>query len=111
MIRTTQPLQAQQLVRVDAATGRLRSREYRLTVVSGPAQGKSGMLAAPLVLGSADDAGFHLQDPTVSRYHAQLKPRSDGVLVKDLDSMNGISVGGARVQQAIIEHEATLTLG
>ncbi len=110
MIRTTQPMQSQ-LVRVDSATGRLRSREYRLTVVSGPDKGKSAPLAGPLVLGSAEDAGFRLEDPTVSRYHAQLKPRSDGVAVKDLDSMNGISVGGARVQQAIIESEATLTLG
>ncbi len=110
MIRTTQPLESQ-LVRVDPATGRLRSREYRLTVLSGPSKGKSAALPSPLVLGSAEDAGFRLDDPTVSRYHAQLKPRSDGVFVKDLDSMNGVSVGGARVQAALVENEATLTLG
>ncbi|MBL8957303.1 MAG: sigma 54-dependent Fis family transcriptional regulator [Myxococcaceae bacterium] len=89
----------------------MRSREYRLTVVSGPSKGRSAGLPAPLVLGSAEDAGFRLEDPTVSRYHAQLKPRSDGVWVKDLDSMNGISVGGARVQAALVENEATLTVG
>jgi len=110
VIRTTQPLESQH-VRVDAATGRLRSREYRLTVVSGPSKGKSAALPAPIVLGSAEDAGFRLDDPAVSRYHAQLKPRSDGVWVKDLDSMNGISVGGARVQAALVENEATLTVG
>src|SRR3954470_13846165 len=111
LIRTTQPLKSAELVRVDAATGRLRSREYRLTVVSGPGQGQSVALKGPLVIGSADEAGLKLPDATVSRQHVQLKPRGDGVWVKDLGSMNGTTVAGARIEEALVASEATLSLG
>jgi two-component system response regulator GlrR len=110
LIRTTQPLKSNELVRVDSS-GRLRSREYRLTIVSGPGKGASVPLKGPLVIGSADESGLKISDATVSRAHVQLKPRSDGVMVKDLGSMNGTLVAGARIEQALVESEATLSIG
>ncbi len=109
--RRTKPLVSRELTRVDRTTGRLLVRKYRLTVTAGPASGKSVALVHPLVLGSGADVGFVLDDPTVSRLHVQLTPRADGVLVKDLDSMNGTFVSGARLEQALIESDATLMLG
>jgi DNA-binding NtrC family response regulator len=112
MIRTTQPItQPPELVRVDSTTGRLRSREYRLTVIHGPDTGISVPLRGPLVVGSAPEAGFPLKDTTVSRLHVQLRPRPDGVVVRDMESMNGTFVGGARIQEALVETEATLAVG
>jgi transcriptional regulator with GAF, ATPase, and Fis domain len=107
--RLTQPLA--ELMRVDRASGRLVVRKYRLAVIDGPDRGKTAPLTNTLALGSDERAGFPLTDPTVSRLHVQLTPRADGVLVKDLASTNGTVIGGLRIEQAVIEHEATLTLG
>ncbi len=111
MGRTTQPLTSKELIRVDRATGALVVRKYRLAVVAGPSQGKEAPLLKPTTLGSGNDAAFKLEDPTVSRNHVQLSPRADGVWVKDLGSMNGTKVSGARIDEALIESEATLAVG
>ncbi|MFT3842095.1 MAG: sigma 54-interacting transcriptional regulator [Myxococcaceae bacterium] len=111
MPRVTVPLSQSKLMKVDAATGRLRSREYRLTIVSGPGTGGSTLLDQPLVVGSSESAGFKLEDETVSGNHVELTPRADGVRVKDLGSTNGTQVAGARITEALVESEATLTVG
>ncbi|MBX7097292.1 MAG: sigma 54-interacting transcriptional regulator [Myxococcaceae bacterium] len=108
--RSTQPLSASNLYRVDAQ-GHLVQRTYRLSVVSGQGTGKAMVLANPLTVGSGVEAGLLLADDSVSRLHVSLTPRADGVLVKDLGSLNGTFVAGARVEQAVVEHEATLTVG
>jgi two-component system, NtrC family, response regulator GlrR len=108
--RPTQPLTSRELVRVDAA-GRLMVRKYRLMITAGPAEGRSVRLEKMMAVGSDPQAGLSINDPTVSRLHVQLTPRPDGVLVKDLNSMNGTLVGGLRIESALIENEATLKLG
>jgi len=50
----------------------------------------------PVILGSADEAAICIRDRTVSRAHASLEPRSDGLWVRDLASRNGTFVGAAR---------------
>src|SRR5689334_12939504 len=62
-------------------------------------------------IGSHDDAGLPLTDTTVSRFHVELQPRPEGVLVRDLESKNGTYLGGTRVQEVIVEDQAVITLG
>ena len=109
MTRTTQPLAKQSLYRVE--NGRLTERSWRLSVISGPDSGKTVELKGPLAVGSAPEAGLCLADDAVSRVHVRLTPRSEGVWVKDLGSLNGTLVGGVRIEQAVVEHEATLSVG
>lgn len=111
MSSSTLPMPGAPLVRIDPRTGELRARTYRVAVVGGPGTTPGIPLIGPLVVGSGQDAGLVLNDPTVSRNHARLEPRADGVLVTDLGSTNGTLVGGARVTQALIESEGTLALG
>ncbi len=99
------------LVRLDRGSGTLKAREYKLTVTAGPDQGKTMSLSGICVVGSHPDAGLPLTDPTVSRYHVELAARGDGVRVRDLESTNGTFIGGARIQEVIVEEEATVTLG
>jgi two-component system, NtrC family, response regulator GlrR len=108
--RTTQPLTDQCLYRVEV-NGRLTERKWKLTVVSGPGAGKSVTLSGPLAVGSAKEAGLCLDDEAVSRLHVRLTPRSEGVWVKDLGSLNGTLISGARIEQALVEREATLSIG
>ncbi len=64
-----------------------------------------------MVLGSADAAAVCIHDRTVSRAHASLEPRDDGVWVRDLASRNGTFIGDLRVESARLSRSANLRLG
>ncbi len=70
-----------------------------LEVVSGPAAGQQLAPAAELLIGRYEQGPGALGgDPELSRRHALLRRLPDGgLLVEDLDSMNGTWVNGARV--------------
>jgi two-component system response regulator GlrR len=108
----TQPLaDVRALLRVDPKTGVLRARRYVLTVANGPDQGQTRALDAALLVGGDPEAGLRLSDPTVSQRHLELQPRADGVRVKDLRSKNGTFIAGARIDEAIVEGETSITVG
>jgi len=52
-----------------------------------------------------------LADRAVSRVHAELAPRDDGLWVKDLGSRNGTFVGGVKVHDARVPPGASIRLG
>jgi predicted component of type VI protein secretion system len=49
------------------------------------------------VVGRSTDCQLSLDDPLVSRRHAVLRVRRDGVSVQDLGSRNGVLVNGAKI--------------
>ncbi len=51
-----------------------------------------------ILVGRAASADLRLDDPKVSRLHARIEMRDDGVYVEDLGSRNGTCVDGASVQ-------------
>jgi Protein of unknown function (DUF3662)/FHA domain len=63
-----------------------------------------------LVIGRGSDADLRINDPGISRRHAQIRVTTAGPQLKidivDLGSTNGIVVNGQRVQQAPL-HEGT----
>ncbi len=72
----------------------------RFVVLNGPDEGS--MLAVPdppvrLLIGRAETCDLALQDADTSREHAEVIHDLDGVLVRDLESKNGIAVEGKRV--------------
>jgi ABC-type multidrug transport system ATPase subunit len=52
-----------------------------------------------LVIGRAVECDVCLPHPTVSRYHARLTRTSQGLLLEDLHSVNGIQVNGRRLHE------------
>jgi Protein of unknown function (DUF3662)/FHA domain len=50
------------------------------------------------VMGRSRDCDVVLDDPNVSRRHAEVRPSGGGWIVNDLGSTNGIKVNGRRVQ-------------
>ncbi|AUX43135.1 sigma-54 dependent transcriptional regulator [Sorangium cellulosum] len=57
---------------------------------------------AELVLGSAQGADVRLDDAAVSARHCRVAHRGTSIEVTDLDSRNGVRVGGVRVRQAAL---------
>lgn len=62
-------------------------------------------------VGSAAWCELVLMDRAVSRIHAEVAPREDGLWVKDLGSRNGTFVGGVKVHDARVPHGAAIRFG
>jgi ABC-type multidrug transport system ATPase subunit len=58
-----------------------------------------------LVIGRAPDCDVCLPHPSVSRYHAWLERRPDGLHLRDLGSVNGVTVSGRRVYDPVLVRE------
>lgn len=63
------------------------------------------------ILGRAQNCDVIVNDESISRQHAQLTARREGVEVEDLDSRNGTYVNGQPVRRAAIATGDRLTFG
>ncbi|MEO7038923.1 MAG: FHA domain-containing protein [Candidatus Elarobacter sp.] len=64
-----------------------------------------------VLVGRAPSADLRLEDPMVSRLHARIEVRDDGVYVEDLGSRNGTSVDGESVvspRRLTVDDEVTV---
>ncbi len=64
-----------------------------------------------LTIGALPEAGLRLEDPTVSRHHAELVASADGLLLRDLGSTNGTWVGSLRVREVLLPAACELRFG
>jgi len=69
-----------------------------------------------IVIGRGTDADLRINDPGVSRRHAEIRVSANDtsgtdVSVVDLGSTNGMLVNGSRVQQATLEDGGTIKIG
>ncbi|RNL60795.1 DUF2662 domain-containing protein [Nocardioides marmoriginsengisoli] len=117
----------------DLTTGRFRVRSQAMAKVSqsGPEisetqvrratavldiNGERMPLAPPgIVVGRGNDADLRVNDPGVSRRHAEFRVVSDEhgprVSVHDLGSTNGVLVNGKRVENAALADGAVVRIG
>ncbi|MDP9003097.1 MAG: sigma 54-interacting transcriptional regulator [Myxococcota bacterium] len=63
------------------------------------------------VLGSAPHCDVIIADQAVSRVHAELEPRDEGIWLRDLNSRNGTLVEGVPVESACVLHGFTIRVG
>lgn len=84
----------------------------RVRVVGGSASAPAFRLEQGTVtLGGASTCDLVLDDPSVSRRHAELELVPEGVLVRDLKSRNGTYYLDQRVERIVLSPGATLRLG
>ena len=119
----------------DLSTGRFRVRSAALAKVTPASEGSvtdtavrranvilevNGMrhpLDPPgIVVGRGTDADLRINDPGVSRRHAEIRVHANDrtgtqVSVVDLGSTNGMLVNGSKVQQATLDDGATIKIG
>ena len=65
----------------------------------------------PITLGRDKSNTVALYSSLISRQHARLEEASGGILIKDMNSANGIQVNGSRVEQANITEADTFSIG
>jgi serine/threonine-protein kinase len=74
-----------------------------------------GVVALPagavLRIGRADDNALRLRDPYVSRHQAEIAPRDDGHVLRDLRSRHGTYVRGLPVGEARLNDGDIITVG
>ncbi len=63
------------------------------------------------VLGRSRDADVRIDDPNVSRRHAEIVQEGSTYWLVDLGSTNGTEVNGRRVQRVQLENGSTFTVG
>jgi pSer/pThr/pTyr-binding forkhead associated (FHA) protein len=69
-------------------------------------------LGRRILVGRAPSADVRVDDPRVSRLHARIEMRDDGVYVEDLGSRNGTLVDGEPVVGSRqLAHGAEITIG
>jgi hypothetical protein len=74
--------------------------------------GRRHVLAKPrAVLGRSRDADVQIEDPNISRRHAEVVQEGSAYWVIDLGSTNGTEVNGRRVQRAKLEDGSSFTIG
>jgi hypothetical protein len=64
-----------------------------------------------VVLGRSRECDVQVNDPNVSRRHAEIRQEGATYWMVDLDSTNGIEVGGKRQKRVKLENGTRLTLG
>ena len=85
-----------------------------LAVVGGPDSGRSfDVRAGTLRIGRAGDADLVVDDPDLSRIHAELAVGPDGVTLRDCGSTNGSSIDGRRLggEPQAVTTASLVTLG
>ena len=64
-----------------------------------------------VVVGRSRDCDIRLEDPNVSRHHAEIRQEGATYWVVDLGSTNGVEVNGRRVKRAKLEDADRMTMG
>ncbi|MBS2016000.1 MAG: sigma 54-interacting transcriptional regulator [Deltaproteobacteria bacterium] len=89
----------------------VRVSRPRFTYADARGPQKIAVTAPTTICGSSSEAKLFIDDRTVSRIHAELELRDDGVWVRDLGSTNGSYVNGVRIERARVPDRATLRFG
>jgi pSer/pThr/pTyr-binding forkhead associated (FHA) protein len=74
----------------------------RLVIDDGRSQ-RELLLVGSMLVGRSTDCEISHADPRLSRRHAEISVTADGVVVRDLQSRNGIRVNGRPVQEAVLQ--------
>jgi len=64
-----------------------------------------------VVLGRSRDCDIVVDDPNVSRHHAEVRPDGEDWVVVDLGSTNGVKLNRRRVESAMLSDGDRITLG
>jgi DNA-binding NtrC family response regulator len=95
-----------------ATQGKAPARAWVCRVVSGSSSGQELSIGArAVVVGAASECDLVLDDPKVSRRHAEIRATAGGVRVRDLGSTNGIHYRSSKITDAVVAPGESVRLG
>lgn len=103
--------------RLDTASGPVvhsnpALRSLRISVTGDRLAGREYTVESPrAIVGRGENVDVRVDDETVSQFHLELELTSDGIGVRDLDSTNGVRVGGVRIRRGTVPFGCPLTIG
>ncbi|HEY0502264.1 MAG TPA: FHA domain-containing protein [Lysobacter sp.] len=71
--------------------------------VGGPHHGRSFTLDRPRTVGRAGESDIRIHDPSFADRHARLEAHADGVVLRDMGSVEGTLVNGRPVRHALLQ--------
>jgi hypothetical protein len=83
----------------------------KMHVIEGPLRGKTFEVTELASIGRGETCTVRLEGRHISRIHARLEKRQDGMLIKDNGSRNGIFVNGQNVREAILRPDDQVEIG
>ena len=83
----------------------------KLVVTTADGSTEFALGSPELTFGRDEDNDIVVMADAVSRHHAALELRDDGVLIRDLDSTNGIAVDSTLVPEALLGPGGEVTIG
>ena len=90
----------------------LTFHRFAVEVIEGDDQGKRVESEGDeLSIGSGPGNTLQLSDRAASRHHCTVTSETRGFSLRDLESTNGIRLGGYKVGSAYLKHGATFTVG
>lgn len=96
---------------IQSAQIRRRSHVPYLEQIQGPGSPAVIKLAAPeMTLGRDDSCAIVLRSARISRQHASIKRRDDDLVIRDLDSQNGLLLNMVRIHAAVLREGDVLQL-
>ena len=87
-------------------------RRFKITVLKGPQTGQSWESDTDRCsIGSHPSNDLVISDPTVSRFHCEVRISETGARVRDLDSRNGTVVDGVQVIEGFVRNASSIRMG
>jgi DNA-binding NtrC family response regulator len=87
-------------------------RRFRVVGVGGPAAGKQAeSTGGELSIGSHPSNDLVLDDPTVSRFHCEVRVNPKGVWLRDLGSSNGTELDGVALGEGGLKEGSLIRIG
>jgi FhaA, N-terminal domain/FHA domain len=95
-----------------AISGALKESETRIVGwIIRPDGDRLPVAEVPVAIGRLPDNTISLQDPNVSRHHAEVRNEGEVAVLVDLHSTNGTRVNGARVTDHVLRSGDVITVG
>ncbi len=84
----------------------------RLVMLTAPEPGREIDLVVNLyVVGRSEEANLRIEDPSISRAHARMDGENHQWTISDLDSINGVSINGAKRDDYVLKSGDVVELG
>lgn len=86
--------------------------QLQLTCIEGPAEGRAFILnSSRIVIGRGRSADIVLDDPSISRHHAEIRLGKTRTVLRDPGSKNGVFVNGIRTSNRALRSGDTIRIG